>query len=221
LNNYRAQIRAQLFPGWRVIAGLLIFAVCTFILAELSERLDHGPISVADVQLSNWLHANGSRPLTILMIVLTSLGSTLLVSCVATGLSVFLLVRRRYFWLAVTATTVFGGMLLNRSLKFVFHRTRPHFDDPIMIFTDYSFPSGHTMAATVLYGVIAAYLISRTTDVRKRSAAIAAAASLIVLVAFSRIYLGAHYLTDVLGAIAEGLAWLSLCLTIFHYLRKR
>jgi len=53
-------------------------------------------------------------------------------------------------------------LLLNKLLKYAFHRARPHFDDPILTLTSYSFPSGHTMMATVLYGVVAAYLLAKT-----------------------------------------------------------
>jgi undecaprenyl-diphosphatase len=77
------------------------------------------------------------------------------------------------------------------------------------------------MMATVLYGVIAAYLFSRTTDRRRRALIILAAALLMVLVGFSRICLGAHYFSDVLAAMAEGLAWVSLCLMVLYTIWQR
>ena len=213
--------RAKLFPGWNVVLGLVVFALMTFVLAEISERIDHGSLSDADVQLSHWLHAHATAPLTRAMLVLTTLGATWFVVSVALPFLIFLISRRRFYWIAITISSVFGGMLLNRSLKYVFHRPRPRFDDPILSLTSYSFPSGHTMAATVLYGVLAAYLLSKTSRRSSRALIIFVAGLLIGLVAFSRIYLGAHYLSDVLGAMAEGLAWLSLCVTLGHYFRKK
>jgi undecaprenyl-diphosphatase len=68
------------------------------------------------------------------------------------------------------------------------------------------------MTATVLYGVIAAYLLSKNKNWRQRLLILLVAGCLIVVVGFSRMYLGAHYLSDVLAAIGEGLAWLMLCL---------
>ena len=216
----RVSIRAKLFPGKNVIAGLLVFAIMTFVLAEMSERIDDGPLTETDVQLSNWLHAQGSPPLTAAMIAITTLGDTWVVIIITSIFVIFLLRRRRYYWAGVTGLSVGGGMLLNRLLKLVFLRPRPSFADPILSLTGYSFPSGHTMAATVLFGTFAVYFFQRTPDARLRVLIIFVAGLLIALVAFSRIYLGAHYLSDVLAAVAEGLAWLSLSLTICFYLRR-
>jgi undecaprenyl-diphosphatase len=103
----------------------------------------------------------------------------------------------------------------------MFERPRPHFDDPLLSLSSYSFPSGHTMTATVVFGVVASYLFTTTTDWRRRALIICVAGFLILLVGFTRMYLGVHYLSDVLGAMAEGLAWLSLCLTVIYSLRRR
>jgi len=112
-------------------------------------------------------------------------------------------------------------MLLNRILKYVFQRPRPHFDDPLLSLSSYSFPSGHTMTATVVFGVLASYLFTTTQDWRRRALIVCVAGFLILLVGFSRIYLGVHYLSDVLGAMAEGLAWLALCLTVVYSIWRR
>jgi len=200
-----------------LVTGILLFTIMTLILGEISEDIiNHEPLTVADAQLSTWLHSHGTPSLTSAMFVATSFGSTATVTCISVALGLYLFWRRRFYWLTAVATSVAGGALLNRLLKYAFHRPRPHFDDPILKLTSYSFPSGHTMMATVLYGVVAAYLLAKTPDWRWRVLIIMSASLLIALVGFSRIYLGAHYLSDVLGAMAEGLAWLSLCLTVVY-----
>ena len=202
------------FLGLHLVAGFIIFATMTFTLWEISEDINkREPLTIADAQLSTWLHLRTLPWLTSAMFAVTSLGSSLVVSCIAVVFGVYLIWRRRFYWLAAFLSSVYGGMLLNRILKYAFQRPRPHFDDPLLSLTSYSFPSGHTMTATVLYGVLAAYFFTTTHDWRRRVLIIFIASFLILLVGFSRIYLGAHYLSDVLGAMAEGLAWLALCLT--------
>jgi len=210
------------FLSGHLAAGIVVFAIMTLTLGEISEdAIKHEPLTVADARLSTWLHVHGSPLLTKAMFVATSFGAPLTVTCIAVAVGLYLLWRRRFYWLAALVLSVPGGALLNRLLKYAFHRARPHFDDPILTLTSYSFPSGHTMMASVLYGVVAAYLFAQTPDWRWRVLIIFSGSFLIALVGFSRIYLGAHYLSDVLGAMAEGLAWLSLCLTVVYTIWQR
>jgi membrane-associated phospholipid phosphatase len=204
-------------PSLHLVAGLLIFVTMTLTLGEISEDIaNREPLTIADAQLSTWLHSHGSPSLTRVMFVITFFGSTQAATLIAVPFGLYLLWRRRFYWLAAVVSSIVGGMLLNRLLKYAFHRPRPFFNDPLLKLTSYSFPSGHTMTATVLYGVLAAYFFTTTTDWHYRVLIVLSASFLILLVGLSRMYLGAHYLSDVLGAMAEGLAWLSLCLTVVY-----
>ncbi|MEP6707762.1 MAG: phosphatase PAP2 family protein, partial [Pyrinomonadaceae bacterium] len=145
------------------------------------------------------------------------LGATI----ITTAVFLYLLKNKERRWALTIALSEFGGMLLNVILKNVFHRARPHFDDPILTLTSYGFPSGHTMMATCLYGALGAFAVWKLKAWRWRVLAILAASFMILLVGFSRIYLGAHYLSDVLGAMAEGLVWLAFCLTAVSMIRHR
>ena len=208
--------------GLYLVAGILVFATMTLTLGEIYEDIiNREPITVADAQLSAWLHSHVSPSLTSAMFVVTFLGSTTGVTIIAVAFGLYLIWRRRFYWLAPLTSSVLGGMLLNKVLKYAFHRPRPFFTDPLLKLTSYSFPSGHTMMATVLYGVIAAYLFTNQTGWRIRALIIFSASFLVLLVGFSRMYLGAHYLSDVLGAMAEGLAWLALCLTVIYSIWRR
>jgi undecaprenyl-diphosphatase len=129
--------------------------------------------------------------------------------------------RRAHYWLIVCLIAVPGGMLLNVALKHVFRRVRPSFDDPLLSLVTYSFPSGHTAAATVFYGLLACYLVRRTQAWRVRVLIVAGAVAMVILVALSRMYLGVHYLSDVLAAAAEGAAWLAICVTAVSTLHRR
>jgi undecaprenyl-diphosphatase len=129
--------------------------------------------------------------------------------------------KREYYWLLSTVLTVGGGLLVNLALKHAYERARPHFDDPFVSLDTFSFPSGHTAGAVAFYGVLAAFLVSRTYDKRLRALIVAGAIAAVVLVAFSRMYLGAHYLSDVVAAACSSTAWLVLCLHTVHGVVRR
>jgi undecaprenyl-diphosphatase len=112
-------------------------------------------------------------------------------------------------------------MLINVLVKYIVHRPRPYFDNPLLILTTYSFPSGHALASTVLYGLLAAFAVQASKTWRQRVVAVSIALCLIALVCFSRVYLGVHYLTDVLAGVLEGVLWLALCLTMTKIIERR
>jgi membrane-associated phospholipid phosphatase len=136
-------------------------------------------------------------------------------------LAAYFHMRRQHYWLLALIAVVPGGMLLNVLLKYVFQRARPSFDDPLLTLATYSFPSGHTANAALLYGLLACWLVTQQRGAGRRAAAIAGAVLMVALVGVSRMYLGVHYLTDVLAATAEGCTWLAVCITAISTLRRR
>jgi undecaprenyl-diphosphatase len=130
--------------------------------------------------------------------------------------------KRAWYWLLTLVLTLGGGMLLNTLYKHAFERARPTWDNPLLTLTSYSFPSGHTAGATLFYGLLAAYLITRSRNPLARTLYVAGAVLMVALVGFSRMYLGVHYLTDVLAAACASGAWLALCLLgVRHFNRRR
>lgn len=205
--------------GWHLLIGVIVFTAMTLVLVGLSDEVIEGePLTVTDAQLSNYLHEHQTPTQIAVFKFITSLGSTLVATSLTCLVGIYLLWRRQRYWFTTLTLSVVGGVVLNRILKEAFQRTRPQFDDPIMVFTGYSFPSGHTITATVLYGCLAAMILANTRSKRVRTIVIVSAGIVIATVGFSRIYLGAHYLSDVLAAVAEGLAWLSLSFTLVYSL---
>jgi membrane-associated phospholipid phosphatase len=113
------------------------------------------------------------------------------------------------------------GMLLNEWLKIVVHRNRPFVEGAFVDWSGYSFASGHTIGATLLYGQLLLFVLPLLKARRLRLLCIFSAASLVVLVGFARIALGAHFLTDVLAAIFFGIIWLMLCAVPGKSMRRR
>jgi membrane-associated phospholipid phosphatase len=114
-----------------------------------------------------------------------------------------------------------GGMLLNEWMKILVHRHRPFVDGPFVDWSGYSFASGHTIGATLLYGQLLLFVLPSLKARHWRLLCTFSAISLILLVGFSRIALGAHFLTDVLAAIIFGIVWLMLCMVLGKPVRRR
>lgn len=219
---FKARLSREGTLGLHFTLGVLFLSIATWLFANLAEEVSTGqPLTIIDARFSNWLHAQATPWLTRVMFVITNIHSTLGITVMTLGVFVCLWRRRLSRWMAGFALTVYGGMLLNFWLKGIFQRSRPRFEDPLLTLNTYSFPSGHTMAATVFYGVLVAIVISQSRSWFSRVLAILAAVFMVALVGFSRIYLGVHYLSDVLGAMVEGAAWLALCLTALETVRRR
>jgi undecaprenyl-diphosphatase len=114
-----------------------------------------------------------------------------------------------------------GGMLLNEGIKTLVHRQRPFADGPFVDWSGYSFASGHTIGATLLYGQLLLLALPVLKRRHWRLLSILSAVSLVALVGFSRIALGAHFLTDVLAGVFFGITWLMFCLFIARWMRQR
>lgn len=190
--------------------GVLALALLAFTLLA-SDLLRNGPITRADEPISSWAHDRMSEALTQFLLGVTHLHSTIGICLMALALAAALAWTRQWAWLPALALCVPGGLVLNALLKQVFQRVRPSGDSPLLALVTYSFPSGHTAGATVWWGFVAILCLAWQPGPWRRAGAVALAAVMICLTAFSRVYLGVHYPSDVLAAIAEGVAWLALC----------
>ena len=130
------------------------------------------------------------------------------------------LLRRGLRRLAIfVVVTVVGSSVLNNVVKLAVNRTRPQLSDPVALAAGKSFPSGHAQAAIVGCGVLLAVFMPIIPR-RWRPVAVAAAAALTLLIGFSRIALGVHYLYDVIGAYLIGTVWLIGLISAFRARRR-
>jgi membrane-associated phospholipid phosphatase len=130
------------------------------------------------------------------------------------------LLYRRLPRLAVfVAVTAIGSSLLNRAIKLTVDRARPHLVDPVATAAGKSFPSGHTQSALVGCGILVLVFLP-VIHRRARPWLLVAATFVVLLIGFSRIALGVHYFSDVIGAILIGLAWLLAMTAAFSVWRR-
>ena len=147
--------------------------------------------------------------------VITQLGSTIVVVTEAILLGLGDVWRRRsWSGAAFLLTVVLGQNLLSNGVKLLVRRDRPPILPPLHPGTGYSYPSGHTTAAAATYAAMA-LLLGRGRRWPVRVWLAVAAATVTVVVAVSRVLLGVHWLTDVLGGAALGLGWFAVCTAAF------
>ena len=179
------------------------------------------PFWTADHGIATWFHQHLTPTFVTVLHALTEFGSGEWIGVVLFALVLFFAWKRWWPSLVTLIIAVPGGMLLNEWLKVLVHRHRPFADGPFVDWSGYSFASGHTIGATLLYGQLLLFLLPLLKGRHLRIICIFGAASLVVLVGFSRIALGAHFLTDVLAAIIFGMLWLMLCMVLGKSVQRR
>jgi membrane-associated phospholipid phosphatase len=196
--------------------GWLLALIATWIFVDLAGDvwLMEGFTWDAPVMLA--IHRLTTPRLTALMLVVTTTGQSIAVVVLAVVL--YWLWRHDRRLDAVTTLVSFvGAVAISTVLKLVFARPRPHVFPPLVPpINTYSFPSGHTLASVALYGLLAIWLWRGG----HRWWAVLSAAWVLV-VGFSRIYLGAHYPSDVVASLALGTVWLVLIMAGYDRLARR
>lgn len=196
--------------GWAGLLLLLAFgAACLALYGFLvvADEVTEGDTVRLDLAVLTWLQQFSSPALDGIMWGLSALGAEAVL--VLLVVLVLALVQRGR-WGAATALvlTTVGAQLLNNVLKDFYQRPRPTPVGGLIPAQAFSFPSGHAMVATAFY-LFVAYLAWRLLQGWRRMACTAALMVLIGLIGLSRLYLGVHYLTDVVAGVLAGSVWTS------------
>jgi membrane-associated phospholipid phosphatase len=172
------------------------------------------PLAGPDHEVAGWFHAHLTRTFVSVLRAFTEFGSGEWIGVIMFALVLFFVWKRWWPSLVTLIIAVPGGMLLNEWVKVLVHRHRPFVDGPFVDWSGYSFASGHTIGATLLYGQLLLFVLPALKTRHWRLLCTFSAVFLVLLVGFSRIALGAHFLTDVLAAIIFGIVWLMLCMVL-------
>jgi membrane-associated phospholipid phosphatase len=206
--------------------GLLLTTGCSCLFITLRIGVaTGGPLVRFDRSMAEILHtyASDAPGLTYFFHIVSILGSLEVLALVGVLVALALLVQRSWLTLAVWLVAVLGGEALNLLLKDLFARPRPSFERPMVVETSYSFPSGQAMESLVVYGMLAYFTVLTLRSQRARAVSVGGAALIVVLIGLSRVYLGAHYVSDVVGGFAAGGAWLGAVVTVtaWEAMRRR
>ena len=199
------------------LALATLFAVATGAFLHIVEDyLDSDPIVRWDVEFSRWLHVHSNGALFDFFRVATWAGNVAFLAVLVAATSLYLLRKRRLNEAFLVAASAAGIELLNGGLKLLFHRPRPEL--AYVHLDTYSFPSGHAAGTAAIYGVVL-YVLARRGSNRARVLTAVGYVLLVSLVAFSRLYLEVHYLSDVLAGASLGAAWASGSLFVYEIKR--
>jgi undecaprenyl-diphosphatase len=152
---------------------------------------------------------------------LTALGGMAVLTLVSLAAIGYLVIGRKGHAALLLVAAVGGGMLWSTALKFGFDRPRPDLVPHGSIVYTASFPSGHSMLSAVTYLTLGALLARVHRERRTKAYLLALAVLITLLVGASRVYLGVHWPTDVLGGWAGGSAWALACWLVARWLQQR
>ena len=190
-----------------VVVGFAALVAILIVFGSIAEAVRAQEVFGLDTWATPFLHGIASPGLDALMNALTDIGSSLVIVPILFVVGAWLLRKQRYGAAHFLSVASVGSLVLQGTMKVFFARPRPHLDWVQQVLSDYSFPSGHTMSAVIFYVALALVLWS-VFGRRIGLTALAIAATVTFGVSVSRIYLGYHYLTDVVGGLLAGIAWL-------------
>ncbi|HBU80360.1 MAG TPA: PAP2 family protein [Paenibacillus sp.] len=200
-----------------LLSAALSLAVFSIIALSISDNQIHR----FDDSLITWIQGMESQGMTRWMELFTWIGSGIPVVIIAilsmVVLYVFLKHRRELLFLGCV---IAGSAILNTLLKLMFHRARPTIHRIIEV-SGYSFPSGHSMAAFSLYGGLAFLIWKHIPTAVGRVLMIIVSAMFILMIGMSRIYLGVHYPSDVVGGYFMSGCWLAVCIWFYQRYLER
>ncbi|MFB9239886.1 phosphatase PAP2 family protein [Plantactinospora siamensis] len=210
------------FAG-RSAAGLALVAGCgvAFGVLLMLVRFKWGPLYHADHEAAEWFNGLVAphHPLVKVLQAVSTLGGRPVLIWLVGIPALGLLIRRQPRLALYLIVTGVGGLILDPSLKALVGRLRPVVDVPISHAPGNSFPSGHSLGSFVAYGALLLVFLPAMRP-RWRKPAIALVALIVLLIGLSRIALGVHFVSDVLGGWLLGAAWLGVSAYAFRLWRR-
>ncbi|MDV6377299.1 phosphatase PAP2 family protein [Sporosarcina sp. GW1-11] len=204
----------------RLLFTWLICILLTGFFAFLARTIHLHTITSFDDPIIDFVQGTETPWLTTIMKAFTTIGSTTIVALLTVFTLAFLLWKKNRAQAILLVSVLAGTGILNQVLKFIFKRERPTFHRLIDI-GGYSFPSGHTMMAFSLYTILA-YIVWRNLRFTwSRVVVVVLAAVMIAMIALSRIYLGVHFPSDIVGGVLASMVWLIASIAMYQRFQRQ
>ena len=195
--------------------GLGLIATAAIVaFAVIAEQVVAGrAIAAFDLAVADALWTNTSSRGRQVFRVITAFGSTELLLVLSAAIAAVLLVGRHQVLAVGWIIGQTGGPILNVMLKHTFERTRPEFADAVLTTPGWSFPSGHAMNTFVFCGLGAYVLLRFMQSWTAIAAVVAVAFAWCLVMGFTRLYLGVHFVSDVVAGLIAATAWVAVCVS--------
>jgi undecaprenyl-diphosphatase len=214
------RLSSREYLGLHLTLGLLIIVTMLNAFGEIADSVTESEgIAHFDRALAHSMYQHVSPTAIAAFRGITWLGDPELITVIVVMVGAMLLAGRYWYLLAGWVIIPAGGGLLNSMLKAIFQRNRPELPNPFVVEMSWSFPSGHAMGSLITYGMLA-YVLVVFLERRWDRPVIAATVTLVLLIGFSRMYLGVHYFSDVVAGFAAGTAWLTIGITGIETARR-
>ncbi|MFB9328710.1 phosphatase PAP2 family protein [Paenibacillus aurantiacus] len=211
MNFYKNVLLRSVIASGLCMCGFIVIAIL----------IGEHRITSFDTQITKGMGSVESASLTKVMIFFTMIGSGWPVAIITLGIVALLTYLGHRKELIVFVSIIVGSALFNSVLKLLFHRARPIVHRLIEA-NGFSFPSGHSMSAFTLYGLTTFFLWKHVQGPVSRALMIITGTALVLLIGASRIYLGVHYPSDVIGGYLASGAWLLITIAVYqHFLEER
>lgn len=206
-------------PDWRVLAvlGLTLLGSAWLFFDIMEDMVIDDPLVPLDTNTFMALRDLRTTAWDAVMIGITELGDTSVAWAMTIVVALWLAHQKAWRTLAYWIIAIGGGSLINTVIKSALQRARPT-ELYLNGASAFSFPSGHSTVNAVLYGFLAILVMRQIAPIWRAPVAIGTG-TLIAAIAFSRLYLGAHWLSDVAGGLAFGAMWLALLTLVYMYHR--
>ena len=191
--------------------GLTFTAALTGFLAIAEQVITSGRLTTFDVLFAQALRSNVTPKWEQFFLYVSRAGATDAILVSTLGIAAALLLKRQFAVCVGWLFTQAGSGLLIHVLKTGFGRARP--ESAPWIESTWSFPSGHVMGTFVFVGVGSYLLLRRVQSMRLAAAIVAVSVAWCVFISFSRLYLGVHFVSDVIAGAFAGAAWTAICVT--------
>jgi undecaprenyl-diphosphatase len=196
--------------------GFNLFGLYLFFKTIQDAITDKVFLLELDIFVNDFFFTHSKEFIRDFMQIFTNIFSPTLITSISLVLIIYLIHKKNYYYSLISIFSLGGGYLFTLIVKNIVARIRP--ENAFLTVSGYSFPSGHAVASTVFFTLLIYFFIIKVRSMVFREILVVICVLSIILTSFSRVYLGVHWLSDVLAGIGLGLFWVTSMILLVKYI---